>query len=180
MKLSSSNFINKKSTILLVVVIGLSLPLSSFAVDVVVRLLGQFIFKLLLSPFYLLLQIEMWLLMILAQYNNFIHEKGVVTGWTALRDLANMFFILILLIISFATIIRAQGYGYKQTLSRLIIVAILINFSRMIVGVLIDFSQVIMLTFVSAFKEVAAGNLVVALGLANVTSAGENPLSDAS
>lgn len=179
MKLPSFNCINKKSTILLTVAIGLSLPLSVFAVSVVVQLLGELLFRVILSPFYLLLQIEMWLLMILAQYNNFINENGVVTGWTVLRDLANMFFILILLIISFATIIRAQGYGYKQTLSRLIIVAILINFSRMIVGVLIDFSQVIMLTFVQAFRDTAAGNLVVALGLGKVTAAGNNPMSDA-
>jgi hypothetical protein len=164
----------------LLIAVGLGLPLSTFAAvnEVVQLLLGEFLFRLILAPFYLLLQIEMWLLMILAKYNNFVNENGVVTGWTALRDLANMFFILILLIISFATIIRAQGYGYKQTLSRLIIVAILINFSRMIVGILIDFSQVIMLTFVQAFKDTAAGNLIVALGLAKVTAAGENPMSN--
>ncbi|MDD5031711.1 MAG: hypothetical protein PHR36_01545, partial [Patescibacteria group bacterium] len=65
----------------------------------------------------------------------------------------NMSFILILLVISFATILRVESYSLKTILPKLLIMAILINFSKTIFGLLIDFSQVIMLTFANSFKE---------------------------
>ncbi|MBT4850375.1 hypothetical protein HON36_06020 [Candidatus Parcubacteria bacterium] len=120
-----------------------------------------------------ILMIELKLLPMIGQYNDFTRENGVVVGWTALRDLANMFFILILLIISFATILRIDRFGYRQLLSKLIIMAVLINFSMTITGLLIDFSQVIMLTFIDAVKDVTAGNIMVSLGLGSITSFGE-------
>lgn len=79
--------------------------------------------------------------------NNFNNIEGVIIGWTIIRDLCNMFFILGFIIIAFATILRVESYSLKSTLPKLIIAAIVINFSRTICGLLIDFSQVITLTF---------------------------------
>lgn len=99
------------------------------------------------------------ILISLAQYNGFITSPAVTTGWVIVRDICNMFFILILLVIAFATILRLDGYNWKKDLPRLLIYAILINFSRTICGLMIDFSQVVMLTFVNAFAENGANNL---------------------
>ena len=88
-----------------------------------------------------------------AQFSNIINVPVVTQGWVLVRDLVNMFFVLILLVIAFATILRVESYNAKKTLPKLLIMAILINFSKTIFGLLVDFSQVIMLTFVSAFSD---------------------------
>ncbi|MDP1629298.1 MAG: hypothetical protein Q8L57_01615 [bacterium] len=66
----------------------------------------------------------------------------VKTGWDATRTTVNMFFILALLIVAFATILRIETYNVKQVLPYLIIVALLINFSLVIAGAILDFANV--------------------------------------
>jgi hypothetical protein len=99
----------------------------------------------------------------IASYNNFINEASIITAWAIVRDLSNMFFILIFLVIAFATILRIESYQLKKLLPKLIIVAVLINFSKTICGLIIDFTQVIMLTFVGTWSGNGGGivNLVL-------------------
>ena len=99
----------------------------------------------------------------IAQYNSFATSVVVLNGWSIVRDVANMFFILILLLIAFSTMLGIEKYDYKKHLSKLLIAAVVINFSATICGLLIDLSQVVMLTFVNGFKEAAGGNFVEAL-----------------
>jgi hypothetical protein len=96
-------------------------------------------------------------------------NDGVTIGWVTVRDVCNMAFILILLVIAFSTILRYENYNWKKTLPKLLMMAVLINFSKTITLLLIDFSQVIMLTFASAFAG-APGNFVQALGLKELGS----------
>ncbi len=100
-----------------------------------------------------------------APYNDFIDSPTVTQGWSIVRDISNMFFIIILLAIAFGTMFGRQDYDYKQRLPRLLIMAIMINFSKTITGLVIDASQVGMLTFVNAFQAAAGGNLANALGI---------------
>jgi len=106
-------------------------------------------------------------LIFIAQYNSFLSSGAVSNGWIIMRDVCNMFFVLILLVIAFATILKIENYSYKKWLPKLILMAILINFSKTICGLLIDFAQVIMLTFVNAFKTIGGGNLVDMLGVSD-------------
>lgn len=99
----------------------------------------------------LLITVAVAILIQVAQYGNIINVPTVIKGWVIIRDLCNMFFILILLVVAFATILRIESYQWKKILPKLLIMAILINFSRTIFGLLIDFSQVVMLTFVNSF-----------------------------
>ena len=155
--------------------ISLGFPLRAFAgVTDFLRLMAQFIWGYWIIPLTWLLQLELELLRFVASYNNFTSEGGVITGWIALRDLSNMFFIIILLVIAFATILRISSYGYQQLLKKTIIVAILINFSKTIVGFLIDIVQVVMLTFIAAVDNVMAGGVVVALGLQGIMTIAKN------
>jgi len=108
----------------------------------------------------LLLTFIIWMFVEIIQYNDFINVPAVVTGWVIIRDLCNMFFVLILLFIAFATILRMESYSAKKLLPKLIIMAVLINFSRTIFGLIIDFGQVIMLTFVNGFAEFGASEFV--------------------
>lgn len=83
--------------------------------------------------------------------SNFGFTKSAIVqaGWTIIRDLANMFFSLVLLVIAFATILRIETYGMKQVLWRLVVAALLINFSLVIAGVIIDASNVLTKFFLS-------------------------------
>jgi hypothetical protein len=101
----------------------------------------------------------------IATYNKFVSSTAVVNGWVIVRDLCNMFFVVVLLAIAIATILKIEMYHYKKLLGRLVIMAIVINFSKTIAGIIIDFSQVLTLTFVNGFKAAAGGNFVQALGL---------------
>ena len=74
---------------------------------------------------------------------NFIDVPVVEEGWTITRDLANMFFVLILMVIAIATILKIETYGMKSLLPKLIIIALLINFSLVFCGVVIDSSQIL-------------------------------------
>lgn len=129
--------------------------------------IGGLITTALNSIFYIVAGFLSWLVTIIidlivrfAQYNNFLKTEVVTTGWSLLRDLANMFFILVLLVIAFATVLKQEKYSYKTLLAPLLIMAVLVNFSKMICGLVIDFAQVIMLSFVNAFKDIGPGNLV--------------------
>jgi len=101
----------------------------------------------------------------LAPYNDFVRSAAVTTGWVLTRDIANMFFILVLLAIAFGTILKIESLNYQKILPKLLIMAVLINFSKTICGVVIDFAQVVMLTFVNAFLAAAGGNFLNALGI---------------
>jgi hypothetical protein len=108
-------------------------------------------------------------LMDVAAYSDFINAPAVAKGWIVVRDLCNMFFVVILLIIAFATILGQEEYGAKKMLPKLVMAAVLINFSKLLCGLMIDLSNVIMLTFVNAFSAIGAGNILDMLGIADVT-----------
>ena len=118
----------------------------------------------------MLLSVVIESLVKIAQYDGFLSAPPVAVGWGIVRDLCNMFFVLILLIIAFATILHIPNYSIKQLLKRVIIFAILINFSKMICGLLIDFAQVIMLTFVNGFKDIGGANMSTLLGMDKLLS----------
>lgn len=104
-----------------------------------------------------------------ASYNDFVKAQPVVIGWVLVRDIVNMFFIVILLISAFSTIIGYKHFHYKSILPKLLLMAVLVNFSRTLIGLMIDFSQVVMLTFVNAFQSAAGGNFISALKLNQFT-----------
>lgn len=139
--------------------------------NLVAQLLGSIV-STFLSWLSVVINWEINIFQFLAQFNNFLNVTAVREGWKLVRDVCNMFFIIILLVISFATILRIESYAYKKWLGKLVIAAILINFSKTITGLLIGFSQVVMLTFVSAFKDAVAGNLGAGLHLNEMMSAG--------
>jgi len=137
--------------------------------------LGQMVIiiitMLLIGILYMALIFDMmltYLVIMVASYNNFVNAAAVVTGWPLVRDVVNMFFIVVLLVIAFGTIIGYKEFDYKKYVPRLLLMAVLINFSKTLVGLLIDFSQVIMLTFVNGFKDAAFGNFIKAFGMDKV------------
>jgi len=177
MSLKIFNFLKKYKPVLLVVLVfALSFVLapqalagfSDWAGEVVGGIIYVFIWTL-----GLVLILVMKGLLLIATYQNFIDSGAVIEGWVVVRDLANMFFVVILLIIAFATILHLEEYNYKKWLPKLVLMAVLINFSKTICGLMIDVAQIIMLTFVNAFKDVAGGNLVDMLGIKSIVTIAE-------
>ncbi len=103
------------------------------------------------------------------QYNTFVKAFPVQVGWPIMRDTVNMFFIIVVLVSAFATIIGyPKDFHYRQILPKLLLMAVLINFSKTLIGLMIDFSQVILLTFVNGFKQAAGGNFIQALHIGDI------------
>ncbi|MDP2934518.1 MAG: hypothetical protein Q8N59_02010, partial [bacterium] len=81
------------------------------------------------------------------------HQKIAKVGWDVSRDIANMCFILFMVIIAFATILRFERYGIKELLPKVIMIALLINFSMVICYVIIDFTNIIANFFITDAKN---------------------------
>jgi len=65
-------------------------------------------------------------------------------GWPIVRDLTNMLFVIILVFIGLAIALRLKDYEAKKTLVPLIIIALLVNFTPVIIGVIVDASNIVM------------------------------------
>jgi len=147
-------------------IMGSIISLVNYVVMAIDMLLGA-IFALLIE-----------VLIFVSQYNNFTNEPAIATAWVLLRDIANMGFVVIIVVIGFAQMFdlskipKIQNMRLGIFLPKLVIGVLLINFSKGIVGLLIDLSQIITLTFVAAFKDVAASNLIGGLQLGKIYAAG--------
>lgn len=106
------------------------------------------------------------LLILVSTYNNLGGGASIEKAWMIMRDLCNMVIVILLLVYAFAMIIRQESkVGDKGFVVRLLVVAILINFSRLLVTAAIDLAQVFMLTFVNGFAATGAGNILSGMGM---------------
>ncbi|MFH1252847.1 MAG: hypothetical protein V1664_00745 [Candidatus Uhrbacteria bacterium] len=110
----------------------------------------------------------------LLQYNNFVNSPVVGMGWAIVRDAVNMFYVIILILIAFGTVLGMDRFKWREQIPRLLGTAIVINFSRTLCGIMIDFSQVMTLTFVNAVKDIAGGNFIQLFGITSILEANGN------
>ncbi|GEM_PF-2691188 len=82
-----------------------------------------------------------------------VNNPAVDAGWIITRDVANLGFVLAIIYIAFATILDQKAYGTRQLLSKLIIAALLVNFSKVIAGIFLDFSGLLSTYFISYAKD---------------------------
>lgn len=64
-------------------------------------------------------------------------------AWTSVRDLGNLVIVLGFVIVGIATALRIREYEAKKLLPRLILIAIMINFSGLFCGLIIDASNLV-------------------------------------
>lgn len=79
-------------------------------------------------------------------------SEAIKVGWTIIRDLVNILFIFGLLYISITTILQGWGDSSKKMLGRIIVAAMLINFSFFFTATLIDISNIISLEIKDAMS----------------------------
>src|SRR3989344_2004617 len=80
-------------------------------------------------------------------------------SWKIMRNFANMFFIVALIVMAFATIFNVTKYEARTLFPKFLISALLINFSLVLGVLVIDASQVVTNTFL-----VAIGDMSLRLG----------------
>ncbi len=78
--------------------------------------------------------------------------KIVDVGWKVFRDIANLFFIFILLWIGIRTILGLGGGEIKKLLLNVIIMALLINFSLFITKAIVDAGNIATIHFYDAMR----------------------------
>ncbi len=81
---------------------------------------------------------------------------AINTGWGLVRDFVNIFFILILIFVAIATILRINKYSDKKFIIYVVSAALFVNFSKPITLFFIDISNLAMSFFLSNIKEGSA------------------------
>src|SRR3989344_6067503 len=77
-----------------------------------------------------------------ASLSNIIFESvGIRAGWDASLQVVNLGFVIAIIVIAFATMLRRESYSMRTLLPKLIIVALLINFSFVITRTLVTISD---------------------------------------
>ncbi len=81
----------------------------------------------------------------------------IQVGWTLLRDMVNMFFILGIAYIGLATALDVGRFKTKKAFGKLILIALIINFTPVICGVIVDASNLVGNFFLKgiSFKVIA-------------------------
>lgn len=136
----------------MVFIFGLTLPISVKAASI-----QNYVFLILAYLLMIILSVASWLFGLWGKAFNMVFEASqlitqynvISVGWSLTRDVLNMFFVIALLIIAFATILRIESYQYKVLLPKLIYAALLVNFSRTIATTLVEFSNVLMKTLLN-------------------------------
>lgn len=113
----------------------------------------------------------------LSMHDTFARFSSIQYGWETFRNFVNLFFILILVYIAIATILRLDSYGYKKWLGRLVVAAILINFSMFFTKVIIDLSNMAAIVFYKQIlndAKVSAQNATVGIKSGEVAGSSQN------
>lgn len=108
--------------------------------------------------------------------NTMFTMPAIYVLWQMVRDFFNLFFILTLLFIAFATIFQIDSFNYKKSLGKLLLMALLVNFSFPIARFVIDVANVPMYFFMeNMFENKSAAKAQdvasVAFGTSNLEAA---------
>jgi hypothetical protein len=90
--------------------------------------------------------------------NHIVDTLAVQSGFTITLAVANLGFVLAIIIIAIATILQRETYGVKKSLWRLVVAAILVNFSLVIGGAFISFANTLTNTFLNQLQNSGNGN----------------------
>lgn len=110
------------------------------------------------------------------QTNNAVFGVPVVDqSWTIIRNFVNLFFILVLIIMAFGTILDIKSYTWREMLAPFLIAALLINFSLAIGQYIITISNGLANVFL---KQIGDPSVAFAKGadIAKLVTGGETSI----
>jgi len=102
-----------------------------------------------------------------SNYSSYFAD-GVNAVWASFRDVGNIVMIGVFVYIAFRTMLGMESFGMKSFAARLVIVALLINFSLFFTKVIIDISNITAIQFVKATSTAIGSSSIT--GQSNVTS----------
>lgn len=98
------------------------------------------------------ISIVAWFISVVLQLNtNLVNSMIVQKGFSITLALANLGFVLAIIVIAIMTILRYESYALKQTLWKLVAAAILVNFSLVIAGAILNFSDQLTFFFLDSW-----------------------------
>lgn len=139
--------------------------LVGFTLDTILFLMSSIMYFFLIFIMGKFATVATQLVVMAAFFDGFTTMPAIKEAWAVVRDLSNMMFIVILLLIAFGTLFRIEAYSWKKLLPKMVLAAILMNYSRAIVGAVVDASQIVMLTFAEAIAAAADQGISKAFGL---------------
>ena len=87
-----------------------------------------------------------------ATYGGFVTNPAVADVGKIIRDFVNLILVLALVFIAIATILGIKKYSWQNTLWKLVVVALLVNFSLVISGMILDVSHFLAYNFLTLAK----------------------------
>lgn len=141
------------SLFLILIIIGLAFP-KGFVHAGLLDIIGNAIWIPVYAVFWILFALAHMLAIIGATIlnivlnpaimNNVFGNPAIYGGWSIIRDICNLLFLLLMLLVAFGTIVQSQKYNIKNSLPKLLFAIFLINFSNVIAGAIIDFGNILM------------------------------------
>ncbi|PIT91115.1 hypothetical protein COU17_02020, partial [Candidatus Kaiserbacteria bacterium CG10_big_fil_rev_8_21_14_0_10_49_17] len=112
----------------------------------------------------------------LYNYAHYANSPAIDTTWGAFRDLGNIGIIFVLLAIAIATIVGSTSYGAKQMLARVIIIAVLLNFSLFFSKFVIEISNRVAVEFYSKITTESASVVLPGKDSGQSTQTSQSPI----
>ena len=94
-------------------------------------------------------------------YIHFLNTSIVEEIWREFKNLANLGILIGMIITAIATILRIEKYSWKKMLPKLLLVALLVNFSLVISGMFVDISNFFSISAASKFSDVTLPTIIV-------------------
>lgn len=102
--------------------------------------------------------LEAYVVNVILQLNgNVVNTLAVQAGFQVTLSVANLGFVLGIIVIAIMTILRRETYGVKSLLWKLVLAAILVNFSLVISGAIINFANQLTLAFMGNLPGAGGG-----------------------
>ncbi len=99
-----------------------------------------------------LISVETWLISVVLNINaGIIQTSFVQTGFSVSLSVANLAFVLGIIVIALATILRIESYSIKKMLWKLVVMAILVNFGLVIIAPIVGFANGVTQYFLNSF-----------------------------
>ena len=119
--------------------------------------------------------IEAWLVGAMLGLNSGVFQADIVQkGFGVTLSIANLGFVLGIIIIAIATILRSETYGYKKMLWKLIAAAILVNFSLVIAAPIFNLGNSFTTYFLNCIDPAGGGCNTQGSGLSSMNDFAAN------
>ena len=100
-----------------------------------------------------------------------VDNPTVLNGWKITRDMANLGFVFMIIIVAFSTMLRMGNLQMKQALPKLIVAAILINFSLLFATLALDIAGVFMNFFFNNAYTSGSGKGGISIAISTALNA---------